>query len=393
MRILHVVPSYIPAYRYGGLIYSVHGLCKALAARNHDVYIFTTNVDGPNDLDVPLGSLVNLDGVKVWYFPSKVIRRLYWSPLMAQELKRQMINFDIVHLHSIYLWPTWAAARTARHFHVPYILAPRGMLIKDVINRKSTLAKKIWIQLIERNNLEKASAIHVTTKIEELECKRFGFNLPPLYIVPNGIDLFPIKPLKEISEPVKKLINKQPLLLFLSRINWKKGLDRLIPALEYIPDAHFIVAGNDDENYTPYLKKLAKEHNVLERITFTGPVYGDDKQALFRAATVFVLPSYSENFGNVVLEAMAVKCPVVVTPEVGLAEVVSESKAGIVVNGEPHKIAEGLLKIIENDDTRDNMGKRGREIVKKRFSWNVVAEQMELFYHKTLELESRVSHA
>jgi glycosyltransferase involved in cell wall biosynthesis len=262
------------------------------------------------------------------------------------------------------------------------------MLIKDVINRKSTLAKKTWIQLIERNNLEKASAIHVTTKAEELECKRFGYNLPPLCIVPNGIDPSPIdKPIKEISEPVKKLLNKQPLLLFLSRISWKKGLDRLIPALVHVRDAHLIIAGNDDEKYTPFLKNLAKEHNVIERITFTGLVYGDDKQALLRAATVFVLPSYSENFGNVVLEAMAVGCPVVVTPEVGLADVVSESKAGIVVNGEPRNIAEGLLKIIESDDDRDKMGKRGQEIVKEQFSWNAVAEQMELFYQNTLELK------
>ena len=77
MRILHVVPTYIPAYRYGGPIYSVHGLCKVLAAHGHDIHVFTTNVDGPNDSDVPLGTPVDMDGVKVWYFPSKHLRRLY----------------------------------------------------------------------------------------------------------------------------------------------------------------------------------------------------------------------------------------------------------------------------------------------------------------------------
>jgi len=388
MRILHVVPSYIPAYRYGGPIYSVHGLCKAIAARNHDVHVFTTNVDGPNDSDVPLGKPIDLDGVQVWYFPSKHIRRLYWSPPMARDLKHQAGKFDLVHLHSIFLWPTWAAARAARSSNVPYVLAPRGMLVKDLINRKSKWGKLAWIRLIEKENLEGAAALHVTTKAEKLECARFGFNLPPVTIAFNGIDtVLNEKPLKEISEPVKKLLNKQPLLLFLSRISWKKGLDRLIPTLADIPAAHLVIAGNDDENYSPSLKIFAKKYKVLERITFTGPVYEDDKRALLKAATVFVLPSYSENFGNVVLEAMAVGCPVVVTPEVGLAEVVRDSRAGIVVNGEPHKIAEAILKILKNNDLRDKMGKRGQETVKERFSWGAVAEQMELTYQNILKLK------
>ncbi|MEZ5582503.1 MAG: glycosyltransferase [Candidatus Competibacteraceae bacterium] len=141
MRLLHVVPTYLPATRYGGPIYSVHGLCKALAARGHEVHVFTTNVDGPGDSDVPLTKPVRRDGVSIWYFPSRQLRRLYWSPPMAKALRKLMPGFDLVHLHSIFLWPTWMAARCARHCNVPYILAPRGMLVKELIQRKSS-----WIQ-------------------------------------------------------------------------------------------------------------------------------------------------------------------------------------------------------------------------------------------------------
>src|SRR5689334_8622158 len=133
MKILHVVPSYFPAVRYGGPIHSVHGLCKALAARGHEVEVFTTNVDGPVDTDVPLAAPVAMDGVKVWYFPAPALRRLYWSPAMAKALRERISSFDVAHLHSVFLWPTWAAARIARRGNVPYVLAPRGMLVRELI--------------------------------------------------------------------------------------------------------------------------------------------------------------------------------------------------------------------------------------------------------------------
>ena len=104
MKILHIVPTYIPAYRYGGPIYAVHGLCKGLAERGNDVHVFTTNVNGEKDLAVPLKEPVNLDNVKVWYFPSKWLRRIYKSPLMKKALKKYISDFEIVHLHSVFLW-------------------------------------------------------------------------------------------------------------------------------------------------------------------------------------------------------------------------------------------------------------------------------------------------
>src|SRR5262249_55916333 len=124
MRILHVIPSYFPAVRYGGPIFAVHGLCRALAARGHPVGVFTTNVDGANDSAVPIGDPVAVDGVHVRYFPSKRLRRLYFSPPMARALHADIAGFAAVHLHSVFLWPTWAAARSARNARVPYLISP-----------------------------------------------------------------------------------------------------------------------------------------------------------------------------------------------------------------------------------------------------------------------------
>src|SRR5262245_10518463 len=154
MRALHVVPSYLPAVRYGGPIYSVHGLCKALVARRHEVPVVTTNVDGPYATPVPLETAVDLDGVNVRYFPCGLGRRLYRSPAMARALGACISKFDVLHLHSVFLWPTLAAARAAIRADVPYLLAPRGMLVPDLIRRKSRIAKSLWISLYERKNIE-----------------------------------------------------------------------------------------------------------------------------------------------------------------------------------------------------------------------------------------------
>ena len=152
MRVLHVVPTYLPAVRYGGPIQSVHGLCAALAKRGHDVHVFTTNVDGSGDSAVPLGRPVDIDGVNVWYFASRRLRRVYWAPSMARALERDIGTFDLLHVHSVFLWPTWAASRAARAAGIPYVLSPRGMLVKDLIRAKSRFAKTAWMALIERVN-------------------------------------------------------------------------------------------------------------------------------------------------------------------------------------------------------------------------------------------------
>jgi len=383
MRILHVVPSYIPAYRYGGPIRSVHGLCKGLVGRGHEVHVFTTNVDGDENSKVSLEQPVDLDGVKVRYFPSRHLRRLYYSPSMGRTLNHEIKNFDLVHLHSIFLWPTWTAARAARRENIPYIVTPRGMLVKELIRRKSRYWKTVWINLIEKRNLENAAAIHMTSRIEADDLAQFGFNLKRVMIVSNGVDIQPETSLENnVSGQIRDMMGKGPYLLFIGRINWKKGLDRLIPALQYIQDIRLIVAGNDEENYSPVLGTLADQSGVKERVTFAGSVLGPDKDALLRHATLLVLPSYSENFGIVVLEAMAVGCPVVVTPEIGASEIVIAERAGVVLNGNPEELGKGINALLADPRQLKEMGERGRRAVVEKHSWTAVAKQMEEVYRE-----------
>jgi glycosyltransferase involved in cell wall biosynthesis len=377
MKILHVVPSYIPAWRYGGPIHSVHGLCKALVARGHEVDVFTTNLDGPADSDVPLETAVVMDGVKVWYYPSKRWRRLFWSPPMERALKANICNFDLVHLHSIFLWPTWAAARTARTFNLPYVLSPRGMLVKDLIRRKSRWVKYLWLKTIEQKTIENAHAIHVTSKNEADALQEFDFSWPPVCLVPNGIEAPQPWLAQDVSRDVQDVIGRGPYVLYLGRINWKKGLDRLIRAWRDVHGTQLVIAGNDDESYVSVLQNDVDWAAYAENVSFIlRQIKGADKEALFAAARLFVLPSYSENFGITVLEAMARCCPVIVTPEVGAAEIVKLAKGGRVVNGDPRILAAQIKMMLKDAKLLSVMGQSGKAYVFEKYLWHSVVDIM-----------------
>jgi glycosyltransferase involved in cell wall biosynthesis len=381
MRILHVVPSYLPAVRYGGPIFAVHGLCRALAARGHHVEVFTTNVDGPSNSPVRLRIPVRLDGVHIRYFPSETLRRLYWSPPLARALHADLAGFRVVHLHSVFLWPTWAAARLARKAQVPYVISPRGMLVKDLIKRRNWLIKSAWIKLIEKTNLERASAIHTTSGLEAEELRRFGWRLPRISTIPNGVDAVERFASGEVSSDVKEITADKPFILFLGRISWKKGLDRLLHSLALTDRGKLVIVGPDDEKLAPRLAQLARDLQIADRVRFLPRlVLGADKEHLYRSAKVFVLPSYSENFGNSVLEVMQRGVPVIVTSEVGVAEIVQQSGGGLVVFGNPERLGAAICRLTTDSGLALSMGDAGQRYVTMHYTWDRIAARMEALY-------------
>ncbi len=362
MKILHVVPTYLPARRYGGPIVAVHGLCKALVARGHQVDVFTTNVDGDRTLDVPVAIPVDVDGVQVRYFASSW-RRLYWSPGMRRALAAEVRSYDVVHIHAVYLWTGIAAARAARSAGVPYVISPRGMLVPELIRQKSRLVKTAWLRLLERRGFAGAAAVHFTSQLEWDEAKRVGIPLPSPVVVPNGIDI----------ESRPDVVRDDKTLVFLGRVNWKKGLDRVIDALPSLPGVRFLIAGNDEEGLTPALTERARSRGVADRVAFVGPVYGTAKNELLASATLFVLVSTSENFGNAVLEALAMETPVVLSKDVGLADEVVRANAGAIG-------LESIAPLLADAARRADLGQNGRALVESRFAWPRVAQEMETAY-------------
>jgi len=381
VRILHVVPTYWPATRYGGPIRSVHGLCAGLAQRGHDVHVLTTNVDGNGVSRVPVGAPTEVDGVTVTYFPTGWGRRIYYSPAMCVELKHVVSTFDVVHIHAVFLWPTTAAATAARRNGIPYVLSPRGMLVPELIDRKSSLIKRSWIRLFDRRNLAAAAAVHVTTALEADDIERLGLSVRRYATIPNGVDM-DVGFDEATSAPTDGVSG--PIVLFLGRINWKKGLDRLVPAVARVPGAQLVVVGNDEDGYLPRLNELAARHGIADRMHVLGPLDGAQKWKAFAAADVFVLPSYSENFGIAALEAMAAGVPVILTPEVGLASVVAEAEAGLVVEGDPEKLGDAIARLLADAQLRRRMGAAGQDAARRRFSWASIAEDMEDLYREVI---------
>jgi glycosyltransferase involved in cell wall biosynthesis len=353
MRILHVVPSYLPAVRYGGPIVSVHALCAALARRGHEVHVFTTNVDGSGDSDVPLDRPVMMEGVNVHYFPSSTMRRLYYSPRMAAAIDAQLATFDLVHLHSVFLWPTWAAARVARKTGRPYVISPRGMLVGDLIRSRSRWIKTLWIALIEKKNLRRAAAIHSTSKIETEEMLVLDLKLASRpFEIPNGVNL----PELDLRDPESM---EAPYVLALGRISWKKRLELTMEAIAKVPELNLVIAGADDD--------------------------GMEKEKLLQQSLALMITSISENFGNVVLESMAAARPVLCVPQVGAAEIVTAANAGAVVEPDADQLATVLRRWLQDPALAESLGKNGRQWVELQYSWDTIAERMETSYQLILD--------
>jgi glycosyltransferase involved in cell wall biosynthesis len=386
MRILHVVPTYLPATRYGGPIVAVHCLCRALAARGHTVEVFTTSIDGPTDTAVPYDRPVMLDGVKVRYFASRRLRRLSYAPALMQSLHDEISGADVVHLHSAFLWPTWRAARLSRKSRIPYVVSPRGMLVKALIASRNRLIKSAWIALIERANLEQAAAIHATSAIEAEEIQKFGWRLPRIAVVPNGVDAIEQAARQEMRQDkpaadLAALAGREPLVLFFGRLAQVKGLDRLLRAFARTRRGTLAIVGNDYEGLAAGLAEMTHQLRIDDRVRIVPRTITDaEKEYMFAAARVFVLPSYSESFGNVVLEAMQRGLPVIVTPEVGAAEVVKESGGGLVAGGDAQSLGAAIDRLTEDAARSAAMGEAGRAHVSEHYGWKSVAAWMEALY-------------
>jgi glycosyltransferase involved in cell wall biosynthesis len=376
MRILHVVPSYLPAVRYGGPIYSVHGLAAAQAAQGHEVSVFTTNADGPGESDVPVGTPVDIDGVKVTYFAIGSPRRLFRAPAMKAALAKQVAGFDLVHLHSVFLWPTLAAARAASRAGVPYVLSPRGMLVAELIRAKSGAIKRAWLWLFERRTIRQAAAIHFTSGQESADFAALGLTARRVIELPNGVDPPPAagKPAPDVAA----VVAGGGYVLYLGRLNWKKNLPVLIEAVAMVSSGLWLViAGNDEEGLLEKLVDAAAENGVEGRLSLIARnVEGADKEALFANAAIFALPSLNENFGNTVLEAMVRGVPVVVSSGAGVAEVVRAAGSGLVADPEPAALAEAIRTLAEDPEAARAMGEAGRRAAVERYGWGPVASRM-----------------
>jgi glycosyltransferase involved in cell wall biosynthesis len=353
-------------------------LNKSLVKQGVDVTVYTTNLDARRVLDVPTGKETIVDGVKVWYFPA-TFRPWEYSRVMHRAIRDTVKDFDIVHVTSVFLSASTLGTYYARKYQKPHIISPRGSLMREPLAHHA-LRKKAYLRLVEKRNLARAGAIHFTTPLEREEYEQEKLPLRKAFVIPNGLDVkeFGIRIPPDTFREKFCIAADRRIVLFLSRINWKKGLDTLIPAFAEIvkkePKAILVIAGGDDEGYGTKVKLQVASCKLQDKVVFTGMLVGEDKIAAYHAADVFVLPSYAENFGMVIAEAMACGVPVVITPRVGLAPYVREARAGVVVEKDVAAVTSAIIRILGDSLSARAMGEAGRKLVVERFSMESVAD-------------------
>ncbi len=371
MNILFYTPNYLPAVRYGGPIRSGHGLARALVDAGHRVQVFTTDVDGPNRLDVPLGVPVDLDGVTVSYFPIQSPRRLYRSPAMARAVAQALPDADVLHLNGCFLWPGPVLAALARRAGVPYVASPRGMLQRDLISGKSPLAKRLWIRGFERDLLSCAGAIHVTSQAEAVGLADLDLDLSPVQVVANGVEM-PPDPIPESR--IWQTVPRGRRVAFLGRLDWTKGVDLALAAARKLPDAELRLAGPDPIGLRA---DLTDQGLAGRNARFVGPLAGAEKWAFLAGADVLIAPSLRESFGLAVAEALAVGTPVICTPGVGAGALVASLDPACIAERNTSALARELAALLASSVRRQSFADHGPALIRRDFSWPGICSQME----------------
>ncbi len=390
MKLLVVVPCYYPATRYGGPIKSIHELCKNLVRLGVDVTVFTTNIDGPADLSVPCGVELDLDGVRVFYFPVRHPRNYFRSPALGDALRKRVKAFDLVYIAWLYVYTTAAAARECLRQDVPYVLSPRGMLDRAAIALKGSIKKRLYLTLVERPHIDGAAAIHFTSLGEKDHAIAVGSAVRS-FVVPNGIDVSEYERPKtpyNLSENLSLPRDKR-IVLFLGRLNYIKGLDVLTKAwprvVASVPSAHLVLAGADDVGLYRGMHRSLEKRGLGHSVSYVGMVHGHHKIALIWEAEVLVAPSYLESFGMAIVEAMACNRPVVITDRVNISKEIDEARAGFVTRCDPVALADAIVRVLVDPELASRMGAAGRTLIDRQFTLDNAACAMHNAFRLLME--------
>ena len=362
MRAVHVVPAITE--EAAGPSYSVPRLCEAVMGAGVDVQLAALDWV-PSRANLPY-----LKTFAVTHWP----RKLGFSTPMRQWLASQAHTgqADIIHNHSLWMMPNVYPGQVVRNTHTQLVVSPRGTLSPWALNLNK-LQKNIFWQLLQGPALKAAACFHATADSEYDDIRRLGFK-QPVCILPNGIDVPPL---------LLKPPSNRRTVLFLGRIHPKKGIDNLLHAWHAVeskyPDWDLHIVGPDNGGHLAEMQALTAQLK-LTRVKFMGTVYGADKLQAYRDASLFVLPTHSENFGMTVAEALAAGTPAIVTngaPWSGL----EDNHAGWWIDIGVNPLVACLEKALTLPDNElMNMGDSGRDWMIRSYSWDHIGQQMAEVY-------------
>lgn len=386
MKIFSFVEGANP--RRGGLgLVGVPWIAKSIAERGHQVVLNVAGNPNPGlepwlqpDIRAALACKAGAGNYGIITY-SCVIQRWAFSPAMLHTLLPYMRDVDFITLHSTYSFPVLVGYLLARWFHKPYGLWPHGVFA-PIQRRISAGKKKIYDGLIARSIMDNASVLFYSAKGEREETNSLNFKAPSV-IVPHGLNFadFVNLPPRGTFRSRYMAEHSGPLVLFLSRINQKKGLDILAHAFallrEKLPKARLAIVGSSDPpQFENQVINWIREAGISDYVVMTGLLVGEEKMQAFADADVFVLPSHAENFGFAVFEAMASRIPVVISDTLDYAKEVDLHQAGICVPRNPRSFADAIIRILTDKDLRQKLGQNGFNLA-RTYSWNTTGERVE----------------
>lgn len=376
MRLLHVISGLDP--QNGGPTTALVGLSAAQAKAGLDVTILATWKirDG-----IPVAEDLRQRGVKVIHV-GPATGKLSRHPLLTAHCIAAVAETDVVHIHGLWEEVQHQTARACRRLGKPYVITPHGMLSPWNMSR-SKWGKRLYLLWRLRKDLDRAAAIHFTTDVERDLVAPMRIKAKPI-VERLGLDLseFETLPPRGTFRARFRRLGDRPIVLFLGRIDYKKGLDVLIPAFAKanLGDARLVIAGPDRDGYEPTVRKMIAEHGVGERVVFTGMLHGLERIEAYVDADLFALTSHQENFGITVIEAMASGCPVLISDQVNIHAEVAGAGAGVVTSLNPGQVRQQLESYAGDPQRRRADGRRGREFALRHYDWGTIARDWERLY-------------
>ena len=381
MKILHLIFRLEP--EYGGPAVSVPGLAQALTKAGIHCEIFTTHWKGVGTGALPPSA------VPIHRFDMGFAARFWpaYTKELGEALWKKMGNgaFDLVHVHEPWHYPGFIAFRAARKHGIPYVLSPRGALQEHSLRQKA-LKKRMYRMVIQDRILKSADAIHALTNAEMASIAKLGYK-SPIFVAPNGIDPSPFEcpaDTSAFSAAYPELVGKR-VILFLGRLYSQKGLDVLARSYASLShefeDTALLVAGPNEDGTREKMESILKTSPASGSAVFTGLLTGKDKLAALACADMFVLPSRSEGFSMAILEALMAGLPVVISRQCNFPEV-SERDAGFVVEPNDAAVTGAISTLLSDDQLRTRMGCNARNLVREKYTWDVVAASMAGLYQR-----------
>jgi glycosyltransferase involved in cell wall biosynthesis len=392
LKFLFVSAAFPPAFAYGGVPLRVFGLAEALISLGHPCQVITTNAGGARNLPVTSDEPTTYKGVPVIYARRWRENSYFYAPSLRKHLQQSGPLSDIAIVAGGWNFVNLAVRFTLPKLGLPYILNPEGIFDPWAFHH-NYLKKLIYWHLLEKHNYARAAGIIALAQSEAEQVKQFIQGVP-IKVIPNGVNLdafYPAPDQEEFAGLFPSLTGK-PYILFLSRLHPKKGLDVLFPAFSRMlekcreadgPRPYLVVAGEGEEKYIAELTRMAAELKLKESLLFTGLVTGQAKLALLHHCAFMVLPSRSEGLPVAILEALACRKPVILTPECYLPEV-AQCGAGLEIELDVEKWAAAMAKLWESPDQQQQMGETTVNLVEEKFTWQRVAEETVQFCEEIL---------